>query len=67
VLLAAPAPGKQAADGALLDACRKQLPAFMVPQQVQWRDTLPRNPNGKYDRPKLAAELKHLFAAGADK
>jgi acyl-coenzyme A synthetase/AMP-(fatty) acid ligase len=39
----------------------------MVPQQVQWRDTLPRNPNGKYDRPKLAAELKHLFAASADK
>ncbi len=65
VLLAAPAPGKQAQDEALLDACRKQLPAFMVPQQVQWRDSLPRNPNGKYDRPKLAAELKGLFAASA--
>ena len=44
-----------------IEACRKQLPAFMVPMSVQWRDSLPRNPNGKYDRPKLAAELKGLF------
>jgi acyl-CoA ligase (AMP-forming) (exosortase A-associated) len=62
VVLAAPAPGKQPDAAALIDACRKQLPAFMVPQRVQWRDSLPRNPNGKYDRPKLAAELKGLFA-----
>src|SRR5262249_4791175 len=34
----------------LLAACRKQMPLFMVPQQVEWRDFLPRNPNGKYDR-----------------
>jgi acyl-coenzyme A synthetase/AMP-(fatty) acid ligase len=38
------------------------MPAFMVPHHVQWREEMPRNPNGKYDRPKLAAELKDLFA-----
>jgi acyl-CoA ligase (AMP-forming) (exosortase A-associated) len=45
----------------LLDACRKELPLFMVPQHIEWRDDLPRNPNGKYDRPKLALELRDLF------
>ena len=64
-IVAAPAPGKNTDTNALLDACRKQLPAFMVPHHIEWRDSLPRNPNGKYDRPRLAAEMKTLFAAGA--
>ena len=34
----------------------------MVPQHVEWRESLPRNPNGKYDRAKLTAELKAQFA-----
>ena len=64
-IVAAPAPGKNTDTNALLDAYRKQLPAFMVPHHIEWRDSLPRNPNGKYDRPRLAAEMKTLFAAGA--
>jgi acyl-coenzyme A synthetase/AMP-(fatty) acid ligase len=64
-IVAAPAPGKSADSDALLDACRRQLPTFMVPHHIEWRDSLPRNPNGKYDRPRLAAELKTLFVAGA--
>jgi acyl-coenzyme A synthetase/AMP-(fatty) acid ligase len=36
-----------------------------VPARIEWRDALPRNPNGKYDRPRLASELKDLFAATA--
>jgi acyl-coenzyme A synthetase/AMP-(fatty) acid ligase len=62
VIVVAPAPGKPEDTQALLDICRKQLPMFMVPLHVDWRETLPRNPNGKYDRPKLAAELAALFA-----
>jgi acyl-CoA ligase (AMP-forming) (exosortase A-associated) len=46
---------------ALLEACRRHLPAFMVPLHLSWRDSLPRNPNGKYDRKQLAAELSSLF------
>lgn len=45
----------------LLSECRSRLPNFMVPAVVEWRDAIPRNPNGKYDRPRLAAELAGLF------
>jgi acyl-CoA ligase (AMP-forming) (exosortase A-associated) len=62
VIVVTPAPGKSADKEALLEAFRKELPMFMVPHHVEWRESLPRNPNGKYDRPKLAAELKSLFA-----
>jgi len=36
---------------------RRELPAYMVPQTVQARPHLPRNPNGKIDRALLAREL----------
>jgi acyl-CoA synthetase (AMP-forming)/AMP-acid ligase II len=65
VVVVAPASGVSPSKDDLLDACRKQLPMFMVPYHVEWRDALPRNPNGKYDRPKLAAELKTLFTEDA--
>lgn len=66
VLVAAPAPGRPPQDAALLDALRKDLPGFMVPARIEWRETLPRNPNGKYDRSGLARELADLFTASAD-
>ncbi len=65
VLVAAPADGRAPDDGPLLDAIRKELPAFMVPARIVWREGLPRNPNGKYDRASLASELKGLFSEGA--
>jgi acyl-CoA ligase (AMP-forming) (exosortase A-associated) len=61
VLVAAPADGCMPDDGPLLDAIRKELPAFMVPTRIEWREGLPRNPNGKYDRAGLVAGLKDLF------
>jgi acyl-CoA ligase (AMP-forming) (exosortase A-associated) len=63
VVVATPAPGAQPDGERLLAACKQQLPLFMVPHHIEWRDTLPRNPNGKYDRPALALELRDLFAA----
>lgn len=62
VIVATPAENRQPDAPELLAVCRKQLPAFMVPLHVEWRETLPRNPNGKYDRPLLAAALRALFA-----
>jgi acyl-CoA ligase (AMP-forming) (exosortase A-associated) len=61
VVVAAPPEGQSADSEALLTQCRQRLPTFMVPLHVEWRDSLPRNPNGKFDRPRLAGELKELF------
>jgi acyl-CoA ligase (AMP-forming) (exosortase A-associated) len=63
VVVVATAPGKPEDVAKLLDECKKQLPAFMVPAHIEYRESLPRNPNGKYDRPRLAAELGTLFGA----
>jgi len=48
-----------AVDGAaLLAACKRALPAYMVPTRIEVRSVpLPRNPNGKIDRKLLADEL----------
>jgi acyl-CoA synthetase (AMP-forming)/AMP-acid ligase II len=50
---------------ALLVECRQKLPAYMVPARVHVRQgSLPRNPNGKIDRKKLAAEFAGAPASG---
>jgi acyl-CoA ligase (AMP-forming) (exosortase A-associated) len=53
--------GADQASDAVIQACTRNLPAFMVPQHVDWRDSLPRNPNGKIDRKQLADQLADLF------
>jgi acyl-CoA ligase (AMP-forming) (exosortase A-associated) len=42
---------------------RQNLPNFMQPQAIEWRDALPRNPNGKLDRVAIAADWAHGVAA----
>ena len=63
VVVASPAANHARDADRLLAVCREQLPTFMVPLKIEWRDALPRNANGKYDRPRLAAELQELFTA----
>ncbi|MDP1615290.1 MAG: acyl-CoA ligase (AMP-forming), exosortase A system-associated, partial [Methylococcales bacterium] len=47
----------------LLSACKKQLPAYMVPNHFEVREgNLPRNPNGKIDRKFLSQQLQLLFS-----
>ena len=66
-VVATPAPTLAPQTEQLLSACRRDLPRYMVPHHVEWRESLPRNPNGKYDRPRLAQELKGLFVrTGSD-
>jgi acyl-CoA ligase (AMP-forming) (exosortase A-associated) len=65
VIVAAASEGRKPDSEALLKECKQRLPTFMVPLHVEWRDSLPRNPNGKFDRPKLAGELIGLFGAAA--
>lgn len=42
---------------ALRRALIEELPNFMQPQQIHWRDSLPLSPNGKIDRAALLQEL----------
>jgi len=45
---------------ALLDECRKRLPAYMVPARIEIEaGPLPRNPNGKIDRRALSEAFAH--------
>jgi acyl-CoA ligase (AMP-forming) (exosortase A-associated) len=36
---------------------KRELPNFMQPASILWRDELPRSPNGKLDRERLKSEL----------
>ena len=53
-------PAASADTGALIAAMARDLPGFMVPRMVHWRDRLPLNANGKIDRAALYRELSGL-------
>jgi acyl-CoA ligase (AMP-forming) (exosortase A-associated) len=44
-------------DEALRNYLRRELPNFMQPAHIIWRDELPRGPNGKLDREAIKSEL----------
>ena len=56
-MVATPPAEGQLDAGALLVACRRNMPQYMVPLLIVERASLPRNPNGKIDRKLLAIEL----------
>jgi acyl-CoA synthetase (AMP-forming)/AMP-acid ligase II len=56
VLAVSPANGRLHPDE-LLAELRQQLPPYMVPRHVLVRPSLPRSPNGKFDRSLLRREL----------
>jgi acyl-CoA ligase (AMP-forming) (exosortase A-associated) len=62
VLIVTPAQDGASDSEQLLDALKRRLPRFMLPLRIEWRDTLPRNPNGKYDRTLLRGEFQQSFA-----
>ncbi|MEL7186308.1 MAG: acyl-CoA ligase (AMP-forming), exosortase A system-associated [Pseudomonadota bacterium] len=45
----------------ILATCRQVMPNFMVPAQIIWQDTLPKNPNGKIDRKRLSGDYQDLY------
>lgn len=49
--------GGQEVEAELRNRLRRDLPNFMQPANIIWRDELPKNPNGKLDREKLKSEL----------
>jgi acyl-CoA synthetase (AMP-forming)/AMP-acid ligase II len=62
VLVASAPPDGQQDSEALLNTLRRRLPRYMVPLAIEWRESLPRNPNGKFDRTLLRRELDNCFA-----
>ena len=48
--------GAAGRDDALRAYLKRELPNFMQPASIVWRDELPRNPNGKLDRERLKSE-----------
>ena len=49
--------GDPSREPALRERLRRDLPNFMQPARYEWRDALPRNPNGKLDRAALRASI----------
>jgi acyl-coenzyme A synthetase/AMP-(fatty) acid ligase len=49
--------GDKAGEAELRNHMKRELPTFMQPHAILWRDALPRNPNGKLDRERLKSEL----------
>ena len=50
-------------DDELRAALKRDLPSFMQPHAIEWRDALPLNPNGKIDRTALFQEISERMAA----
>ncbi len=50
-------PDRRDGEAALRAHLKRELPNFMQPGPILWRDDLPRGPNGKLDRVALKAEL----------
>lgn len=58
ILVVASARGDAAdAEARLRERLKRELPGFMQPHRYVWRDSLPRNANGKLDRSGLKAEV----------
>lgn len=56
-LVARAEPDAENAEERLPKVLAKELPNFMQPQVIHWRDAMPLNPNGKIDRAALLQEL----------
>jgi acyl-CoA ligase (AMP-forming) (exosortase A-associated) len=56
------APGVEDAQEALPRRLAQDLPNFMQPRTIHWREALPIGPNGKIDRNGLSAELAETAA-----
>ena len=57
LIVARPAAGVEDGDARLAEHLKRELPGFMQPRGVIWRDALPRNANGKLDRAAILREM----------
>lgn len=45
----------------IIRSCKIELPNYMIPKEVQWREEMPKNHNGKIDRKRLALEMSDHY------
>lgn len=57
IILVARASSEADPDGRLRSYLKRELPGFMQPRDIIWRDDLPRNPNGKLDRAAIRQDV----------
>ncbi len=50
--------GDPTREAVLRERLKRELPGFMQPTRVDWREALPRNANGKLDRAAIAREVR---------
>ena len=62
VVVATPKNNGPKYDNEILNFCRQKLPNFMMPSKIVWRNKLPINPNGKFDRNCIISDLEKLHA-----
>ncbi len=64
IVLFAKAPEGAAEDSdTIISWMKEKLPNYMQPTDIHWRESLPRNPNGKLDRKSLLAALGDPYGA----
>jgi acyl-CoA ligase (AMP-forming) (exosortase A-associated) len=62
-LIVRAAPGRVDAEAELPRKLMQDLPNFMQPKAIHWREAMPIGPNGKLDRTGLAAEISGEISA----
>ena len=65
-LVASPSDGRARDSDSLLRILRRRLPRYMVPTIIEWRNELPRTPNGKYDRALLRRNIVSSLSQSGD-
>jgi amino acid adenylation domain-containing protein len=56
--------GAELSTTALLQHCNSRIPKYMIPEFIEFRDTLPKTSTGKIDRVKLASEAAPVARVG---
>jgi len=51
--------------GQLLRHCKQNMPLFMVPQSIEFREEIPKTNHGKLDRSQLSREAQGMFSQAA--
>ncbi len=43
----------------IISFCKQNLPNYMIPKKIIWEKSLPKNPNGKFDRKKILDDVNY--------